>query len=385
MNKMVSTVEKEISEKLSQFFGLMIDGWTEMGSSTHYLGVFGLFSDKSTGQSVCPLLAFSLLIDESSYTADSHIAFLEFVLNVYDKSIQNVKFLVCDNENLNKSISRKLNIPMIGCASHRLNLAVKAALIDAQQEMDLVMKLMKKLSFLKQSAKLRKATNLRPVLRNETRWSSAYSMLQRYFDIQHFVDKTDPELLQLLSTPIQERKLTEEVLQDMKFFESISKKLQSVETTLADNRVLFDGLILKFQDKYPVITNYLATDASVINNQNFENAIANIINLESIDDENSEMVQFLKKVESNEETRSSEDFANQLLKQSQSRAYKYQCAKWIPCTSNRIERFFSEAIFFLGDYRSAILPKNLESQLFLHINKNFWLPVIVQKMMNSAE
>ena len=200
MNKMVSTVEKEISEKLPQFFGLMIDGWTEMGSSTHYLGVFGLFSDKSTGQSVCPLLAFSPLIDESSYTTDSHIAFLEFVLNVYDKSIQNVKFLVCDNENLNKSISRKLNVPMIGCASHRLNLAVKAALIDAQEEMDLVMKLMKKFLSLKQSAKLRKATNLRPVLRNETRWSSAYSMLQRYFDIQHFVDKTDPELLQLLPT-----------------------------------------------------------------------------------------------------------------------------------------------------------------------------------------
>ena len=220
MNKMVSTVEKEIPEKLPQFFGLMIDGWTEMGSSTHYLGVFGLFSDKSTGQSVCPLLAFSSLIDESSYTADSHIAFLEFVFNVYDKSIQNVKFLVCDNENLNKSISRKLNIPMIGCASYRLNLAVKAALIDAQQEMDLVMKLMKKLSSLKQSAKLRKATNLRPVLRNETRWSSAYSMLQRYFDIQHFVDKTDPELLQLLPTPIQERKLTE-VLQDMRLSESI--------------------------------------------------------------------------------------------------------------------------------------------------------------------
>ena len=202
---------------------------------------------------------------------------------------------------------------MIGCASHRLNLAVKAALTDAQQEMDLVMKLMKKLSSLKQSAKLRKATNLRPVLRNETRWSSAYSMLQRYSDIQHFVDKTDPELLQLLPTPIQERKLTE-VLQDMKFFESISKKLQSDEKTLADIRVLFDGLILKFQDKYPVITNYLATDASVINKQNFENAIANIINLEPIDDENSEMVQFLEKVESNEETRASEDFPNQLLK-----------------------------------------------------------------------
>ena len=171
----------------------------------------------------------------------------------------------------------------------------------------------------------------------------------------------------------------------MKFFESISKKLQSDETTLADIRVLFDGLILKFQDKYPVITNYLATDASVINNQNFENAIANIIDLESFDDENLEMVQFLEKVESNEETRASEDFANQLLKQSQSRVYKYQCAKWIPGTSNRIERFFSEAKYFLGDYRSAILPKNLESQLFLHINKNFWSPVIVQKMMNSAE
>ena len=134
---------------------------------------------------------------------------------------------------------------------------------------------------------------------------------------------------------------------------------------------MFDGLILKFQDKYPVITNYLATDASVINNQNFENAIANIIHLESIDDENSEMVQFLEKVESNEETRASEDFANQLLKQSQSRVYKYQCAKWIPGTSNRIERFFSEEKYFLGDYRSAILPKNLKVSFFCISTKTF--------------
>ena len=84
--------------------------------------------------------------------------------------------------------------------------------------------------------------------------------------------------------------------------------VQSDETTFADIRVLFDGLILKFQDKYHVIANYLATDASVINNRNFENAITIIINLESIDDENSEMVQFLEKVESNEETSPSETY-----------------------------------------------------------------------------
>ena len=39
---------------------------------------------------------------------------------------------------------------------------------------------MKKLCNLKKSAQLRKSTPLRPVMRNKTRWSSTFAMVERF-------------------------------------------------------------------------------------------------------------------------------------------------------------------------------------------------------------
>jgi hypothetical protein len=43
---------------------------------------------------------------------------------------------------------------------------------------------MKTLSNIKQAGKLRKKTDLEPVKRNVTRWSSTYEMVKRFFEIK---------------------------------------------------------------------------------------------------------------------------------------------------------------------------------------------------------
>ena len=48
------------------------------------------------------------------------------------------------------------------------------------------------------------------------------------------------------------------------------------------------------------------------------------------------------------------DFGEQVLHASSSKTEIR--LKWIPPTSNLVERFFSQANFFLTDYRSAVLP-----------------------------
>ena len=109
------------------------------------------------GKRISVMLAFAPLIDETTMTADSHIDFILFALSVYKKSINNIQFMVADNENLNKAVADKLGVPLIGCASHRLNLAVKNCVIVGQlHEIDNVNKIMVKLSGLKNSAELRK-------------------------------------------------------------------------------------------------------------------------------------------------------------------------------------------------------------------------------------
>ena len=183
VKKMVKKVECKVRESLPDKFGILTDGWSEMSTSTHFVGIFALYPNKEVKQEA-PLLAFLPLYDEISLDSDSHINFIEFTLGVYGKDKKALQFLVSDNENLNKAIARKLSIPMIGCASHRLNLAIKKILASYSVEVDMIQKLMVRLPSLTLSTKLRTKTDLRPVLKNETRWASCYNMLSRFFHLK---------------------------------------------------------------------------------------------------------------------------------------------------------------------------------------------------------
>jgi hypothetical protein len=181
MNAVMEIVERKISEKLPQYFGIIIDGWTEAG--THFVAIFASFIAEN-GNLCQPLLACSPMGDETSQAANAFIIFLEDMLEIYQREIDNVVFLVSDNTGLNPSIARKIDVPFVGCMSHRLNLAVEAFMNDSNltQLVDKVHQTMVKLSSAKMRAYLRKkGCSLMPMKKNDTRWSSIFSMLQRYF------------------------------------------------------------------------------------------------------------------------------------------------------------------------------------------------------------
>ena len=75
------------------------------------------------------------------------------------------------NKRLCNLISRKIKrqVPLIGCASHRLNLACQEFYADKMDLIEKVDFLMKDLKTLKNSAKLRKYTQEKPERRNATR------------------------------------------------------------------------------------------------------------------------------------------------------------------------------------------------------------------------
>ncbi|KAF1777846.1 hypothetical protein GQ600_18962 [Phytophthora cactorum] len=89
-------------------FGIMFDGWSS--GSMHYVAVYGGL--KRTGiyvYSCSPYLRLMTLFD--------------CVLDVYNKTLDMVAFIVGDNCSTNQSITTKLDVPLVGCASHRFNLA----------------------------------------------------------------------------------------------------------------------------------------------------------------------------------------------------------------------------------------------------------------------
>ena len=114
------------------------------------------------------------------------------VLAVFENSFAALLFLSGDNASVNVRLSdlitRNLRepgvekiVPLIGCASHRLNLAVRAYIKANYKElMEEVHALMADLRTMRNRYKLRVHTKVRPELENDTRWMSSLTMLTSF-------------------------------------------------------------------------------------------------------------------------------------------------------------------------------------------------------------
>ena len=162
-------VEQKVAADLPDSSGFVIDGWSFTSASTHYLAVFAVYPDeKQEGKRKLVLLAFSLLLEED-LGAKNYGDFITTALGYFNKAVCNVKFLVCDNENLNGKIAKLMGIPVIGCYGHLLKLAVEKFSEPFNEIISKLHNHMKKLGNLKKSAALRKKTDLRPIHHNDTR------------------------------------------------------------------------------------------------------------------------------------------------------------------------------------------------------------------------
>ncbi|KAE8903569.1 hypothetical protein PF010_g6492 [Phytophthora fragariae] len=149
----VRQVEIDIGLALPVIFGIMFDGWTFQ--SEHYTAVYAVFEHDGRADKV--LLAFAPLIDNdvADHSSASHVKFLEGILPFFGRDISDVVYLVGDNCAVNSKLADLLDIPLVGCASHRLNLAVQVFMADYEPLLGKIQELMRKLRNLNHSAKLR--------------------------------------------------------------------------------------------------------------------------------------------------------------------------------------------------------------------------------------
>ena len=382
--KVLKTVGRKVASKiiedLPDSFGLIIDGW-DAGGGSHRTGIFAVFPDKSRQDlfAKTPLLAVSPMHDETSFTASTMYTFIKGVLRKYQKSEDNVVFLVMDNTNVNHALARCFEVPLIGCASHRLNLAAKKLFSEYEEILTKVDAIMTKISTAKVSGALREITDIGAKKRNTTRWSSTHVFVTRYFELkEHLLTLDDPEVTALMLTHAEDSEL--QVLRTkLKDFESCTKKLQFEEgISLSTVRTLFDALLSKYPE---VCETHLAVSAAIINSQAFETGIVKIVDgkKNELTDAEKEAVQCFKLNNRNANAAASpepDDFASKALKQAKRQRVaeddEYQQLSWIPPTSNVVERLFSRAKLTLGTLRRSILPENLEIILMLRANRSLW-------------
>ena len=150
----VEKVEGKLAELMPDKFVLIADGWTF--NEVHYFAIFAQFLNAESNEILYPLLAVWPLQDEEDLSAESHYQFIATNLQIYNKTTSSVIAFVADNENINGAIAKLMKVPMIGCASHRLNLAVNRYLSSYEPNLSKIQNLMVKLSSIKRKAKLKK-------------------------------------------------------------------------------------------------------------------------------------------------------------------------------------------------------------------------------------
>ena len=171
---------------------------------------------------------------------------MSFILDVYGESWDNVICLVGDNAAVNKSISTKVGVPLVGCKSHRYNLLVRSVIAGDIKIVSKVNRLMSKLRTLLLSAKLRKLTTLRPKIRNETRWSSPFEMLPRYFQLLEYLPKLNSPEVKELQPTVSENRRVDALVTRLSDLDEVTKNLQCDSTRLSDVRALLDAIIDDF-------------------------------------------------------------------------------------------------------------------------------------------
>jgi len=305
-------------------------------------------------------------------------------------------------------------IPLIGCNSHRLNLAVNEFLSLHSELVQNIHDLMVALKHPKNRIRLASAIFLTPEIDQLTRWGSTYTMLSKYLRMYaHFGDCGLPEETKRLIPQFHDHEAIVTLTAQLEEFQIISKWLQSVDGSIKINgentiipvnhfniRNSFDSLITR----YPCMERHLAKNASIVHSPDFENAIAKVqgnmpfskltlaekraidFYIESGDDEtesDGEEKTFDRPIfASISAMANAQAEAEQRIKRS--RIGQIKPMLHISPTSNIVERLFSNAKLIMTDQRRCMDPTTLETILMLKLNKDLWDARDIEKLRRRA-
>ena len=408
-NLVAQSIAKELQE--AGLVSLILDGWTADGASFHYIAIFAGYKHPETCEYTEVLLAMQPTLDEDgAMDADAHAELLDSTIELYGLSKQaNVLCLVGDNCNTNKCLARPWGVPLVGCASHRFNLAVKYWMENQPGLLDVVKKLsvlMGKACNLKAAHSLRDLTlqnhgkELRAQQMNETHWTSIFTMAQRYLQIKGQIESIIALFPYTLD--LTENQLLKDAVVHFEVFQMITVEIQAKGMDLVHCRKQFDTLLE--EDCYKVMSKYLAADAKIIDFRHFESGVRKIMAGEPLSCLEAEACIKLRKRDVNDSDSSSGEEEDEVtmtvfeklkmnskrrkvsitVQKEATRGY-LDVGKIVCATSNCCERLFSEAKYIMLPHRRGMSPILFEALLYLKKNLNYWNVSTVAKAMKMKE
>lgn len=185
---------------------LVFDGYSI--GARYIFGVFACYPSNNSHGFEKFLLSFSTFEDEKAYYAEQHIRYIQYVLTCYSMSWETVVAIIAERCAVKRCLGNRVDLPLIGCASHRFKLAVQDKLNEENGIAQEVHSAVKSVRYGLLADRLRIFIPFCPLSMNDTRWSSSFCMLQRYVKLRRFLNKlNDTKLDIFLFSPAEECKV----------------------------------------------------------------------------------------------------------------------------------------------------------------------------------
>ena len=406
-------MENKIRSELPSTFLLYFDGWSCEGE--HYLCMFATWTNKSKGV-VTRLIACTVqdlpAADENhdqvamlfGFTAEDLGDEVKRVLQRYDRDFDSLEGLGSDNAEVNKRLAYLITaylkdelhidrpIVLLGCASHRLSLAVKwFCSADNNEDYERLIKLLHDLMIAlktsKNRYKLAAKTSLCPEVESDTRWDSIGEMISKGLRLREVLPlcSFDRHTMALIPSPPDWGRL-EELHGHLNAFKAVSKWLQTgvteerdrKEVNFATCRVAFDTLI----DMFPAergkkgVKHWLGPDADIIHDKYFERAIERIHGGDKISDLPANLQRKVAHFKPAPAPAAAPDasrhFLSRALDEVEARYAVDVSFRHFLRVNNICERLFSRCKLLMTDNRKLMDPSTLEVLIMLRTNKDLW-------------
>jgi len=436
-NKYVDLIHEQIKKKiemeLPETFLISFDGWSNDGE--HYLCMFAIWTNKSggiterlIGCAVQDLPAEDENVDEINnlfgFSSEDLGDILKRVLERYNRDYDSIEALASDNAEYNLKLANLIQeylrremgivrvIALLGCASHRLNLAVKWFCsednnVEYERLIKKIHNLMVSLRTTKNRFKLSSRTPLCPEVEGDTRWDSIESMLDKALKLKSFLPLCpfDRATISLIPSQLEWGNL-EELESHLLNFKVVSKWLQygvteqgeRKEVNFATCRAAFNALIAMYPAEVGKkgIAHWLGPNAEIIHDKLFEKAVERIHAGENYNDLPTNLKSKLAIFKfGNENTiavpsNSNSHFLSMALNEVENQRQQnllhkggIRSIRHLPRCNNICERLFSRTKLIMTDNRKSMDPSTLETIIMLRMNKDLWderdVEVIIHK------
>ncbi|RHY86780.1 hypothetical protein DYB37_007680 [Aphanomyces astaci] len=241
----------------------------------------------------------------------------------------------------------------------------------------------------KNRAALRALTHLAPRLRYDTRWSSSYEMVHRFFEIKDALAMV-PDLRSIFPCPGEVDQMG--VLRDsLDIIQSFTLAFQRNDLKVNETRALKDVLC----DKFPSMSHHLVMEAEIVKNPLFESAVVKVLGGHIgylTDEERISLRRFEVATVTGStdiDTGSSECLAMDILRVKRVKVAAhvvmgYEDLLCVLPTSNIVERMFSKAKLVFAPLRQRMTPESLEITMFLGANRAYWNVTTVEEARRST-